>query len=601
MSKLPSLQDVDLDSVVDRVSSKQEEWASLSVQAKIKLLEALIETAKQNDQYAHDQSALSRGINLNNKDDQQMSAHVWATTLLPWASWLTDILIFFTGIQKNKGVLPKPSKVSKRPSGQLCCKIGPVDTISWLFLGTPTYEVILEESQTSPTQSQGPLTKPAGTVGILGAGNYDAAIDVLTALFIQNKVAVYKANPFGFPYISNLLKVLCQPLIEAGYLAVIDGGGDVGEALLKHPKVSEWYMTGSKHTFNSIMWGNPEGPQSETQAPKFDKPVVAELGGCSPVIIAPSKWSSMEMKLQIGNLAVFTMFNGGHICVRPQCIVTCKNWPQREEFVAGLKKKLEGIAPWRSFYPGSFNRTKHFADMLTAEGYDPNEFLLNETASFKAYGNGTLSDNNGINIAERCPTGCGKNEKRHPMVFAANVSPYSKTLKEEAFCPVLLEVCLDTPAEYDEFLAAASRFSNDTLVGNLTATIVAKDYKHPAVAKAVDHLKHGIVGVNVNGVNAIVQPGLFWGGGRASTIRDVQSGVGLFGNLYCLDKPVKALVTAPFFNMALMAQQVKDNGASQPTKLFSRLARTFLARRYWINPFKFIFWTIATSLALFNL
>ena len=59
------------------------------------------------------------------------------------------------------------------------------------------------------------------------------------------------------------------------------------------------------------------------------------------------------------------------------------------------------------------------------------------------------------------------------------------------------------------------------VTGNLTATLVAKPVSKPAsnaVEVAIDELKHGIVGLNVNGVNAIVSPCMFWGAGKGGCV-----------------------------------------------------------------------------------
>ena len=75
----------------------------------------------------------------------------------------------------------------KTPAGHHAVQVYPNNIKEKIFAGGMRAELYIESGA---CEQQNPLELPAGLVGILGAGNFDAPTDVLHALFLQVVVLV---------------------------------------------------------------------------------------------------------------------------------------------------------------------------------------------------------------------------------------------------------------------------------------------------------------------------------------------------------------------------------------------------------------------------
>uniref|UniRef100_A0A0G4I8P1 Aldehyde dehydrogenase domain-containing protein n=1 Tax=Chromera velia CCMP2878 TaxID=1169474 RepID=A0A0G4I8P1_9ALVE len=561
---------------VERVASNADRWRKLPPSEKVLILDEICDRFRAVEKDFVASAMVGRGTEWGAPGHDYMAGSTYVMTAVPFCNWLSELRRLFAYLDKHNGEMPKPQKIIKRENGGTAVKVGPADNFIWLFFGFPSCELHLPpgqkvEKQMSPCEGDG------GVVAVLGAGNYETPVDVMTALFVKNKVAIYKPNPVTQS--SNaILGLILKPLTDRNFLAITGASTEVASALVRHPKVTDVYITGSAMTYNRIVWGAPEAPSDWMEKkPLVEKPVVAELGGNAPVIVTPSLWGPIETTLQAQHLAVFSTLNGGHVCARPQTIVTCKNWAQRERFLQTLKKTLSGGAAITTYYPGTPEKIQAFASILKKEGKKEEEIFLKEPNSTAVF------------------------PSRTPSIFCTDVGTESETLNMEAFCPVLTEVCLDTEPTAEAFLPVATKFVNEKLTGNLAATIVWKDNskEKPIVETAVDTLKHGAVGVNVNAGNVMVYPELFWGAGRGSTKGDVKSGIGKFGNIFGIVNAQKAVVRAPFYNPAVLAQRAAvPSTATKVLRIFRRLALALLARARNFGVTRWLFWAAALSCAL---
>jgi len=101
------------------------------------------------------------------------------------------------------------------------------------------------------------------------------------------------------------------------------------------------------------LWGDADKkprPDSKIQ-PVLSKPVIAELGGVNPVIVVPGEWTAEQLRAHAQQLVVQKMANNGHFCTSPQILVTCKNWPERLEFLAQIRNFLQEYPGTKTFYP----------------------------------------------------------------------------------------------------------------------------------------------------------------------------------------------------------------------------------------------------------
>src|SRR5205085_11580704 len=105
---------------------------------------------------------------------------------------------------------------------------------------------------------------PEGGVSlILGAGNVSSIppMDYLYKAFADGNVCMIKMNPVN-EWVGPHLERAFKPFVDAGYLRIAYGGGDVGAYLAGHAAVDDIHITGSNHTHDLIVCG-PPGPERE--------------------------------------------------------------------------------------------------------------------------------------------------------------------------------------------------------------------------------------------------------------------------------------------------------------------------------------------------
>ncbi|KAL8437708.1 hypothetical protein ACSSS7_000733 [Eimeria intestinalis] len=317
---------VDVNGVVSRVAAKKGEWAALAPARKLELLDLLLDNLNANLELLQEASKEKRdgppetapSYAALSKDEAKAlqnaskAAHYlhsamvgsWgACTLMLFSlrgffaaqksrelisNWLGVIREYFDAVVKT-GAPPPPMSVRELPAekGQpqrFAVKVGPKGLLHTTLVTYGSMELIVE----GPVEQELLHQRPAGVTAVLGAGNFDGPVDLLTSLFIENKVCVYKSSPMNTLLLKPMKRIFA-PLLEHDYAAILIG--DVAEAqiLLHHPEVEKWYMTGSAATAYRIIWGEPTPPQPPAK-PLLDKPMTVELGNCTPWIVCPGKW-----------------------------------------------------------------------------------------------------------------------------------------------------------------------------------------------------------------------------------------------------------------------------------------------------------------------
>ncbi|CDJ50326.1 hypothetical protein, conserved [Eimeria brunetti] len=350
--------------VVSRVAAKKDEWASLPPEKKLNILDLLMDNLNANCEELQAASIAKRDGEGNassspsyaSLDPQNLKVLQYCSSASHWlhsgmliSNWLGIIREYYEAIIKT-GAPPQPLQVREAPTPEgkpqrYFVKVGPRGLLHSTLVTCGSMEVMVE----GPVEEELIHQRKAGVAAVLGAGNFDGPVDLLTSLFIENKVCIYKVSPFNSVLLSPLNKIFL-PLIENDYAAFICGGVEEGSALLKHPEVDKWFMTGSAATAYRIIWGTPK-PPAPPAVPIFDKPMTVELGNCTPWIVCPGKWSYRQLKWHAAAIAAAMTFNGAHICVHPQVLITCKNWSQREEFLRLIRMYLEDIHYVGCYYP----------------------------------------------------------------------------------------------------------------------------------------------------------------------------------------------------------------------------------------------------------
>jgi aldehyde dehydrogenase (NAD(P)+) len=360
------------------------------------------------------------------------------------------------------------------------------------------------------------------TVLVLGAGNIAAipAMDVVTKLFNEGKVCLLKMNPVN-AYLGPLIEAAFAEPIRRGFLAVVYGGADEGAYLAQHPGIDEIHLTGSDRTYDQIVWG-PPGPERESRkarnAPVTTKPVTAELGNVSPMLVVPGPYSDRELAFQAESIAGAVVMNAGFLCNSPRVLITPKGWSGRGRLLSALEHTLALAPVRRAYYPGAEQRWRDLsAGRPTAR---------------------TIGTAGPGQLPWTIFPGLDATDSRE------------RAFSTEPFCSIVseTEVGSDDPVE---FLERAVDFANNRLWGTLSADLVIHPtaLKDPRIAEAAERaiarLRYGTVGVNSWSGFAFAYATPPWGAYPGSEPADIQSGTGWVHNTAMLEGVEKSVLRHP--------------------------------------------------------
>ena len=329
-----------------------------------------------------------------------------------------------------------------------------------------------------------------------------------------------KPNPVN-EYLGPLIEHGFKALIEPGFLQVVYGSGDQGAYLSHHPQVDELHMTGSHHTFETIVFGSgPQGQQRKAaRDPVITKRFTAELGNITPIIVVPGDWSSNEIESQGVKIASWLVYNGGYACTTPRLIVQSKNWSHRQALNQSIAQAFTQVDTRYAYYPSSEEVQGRFVaahpDALQignpGQGHLPWTFI---------------TDVDSQNVDDIC-------------------------FSDEPFCSLFSETSIEAET-VTQFIDRAVSFVNENVWGTLHAIIIVnpQSLKDPhvvvAVENAIQNLRYGTVSVNQYPAISYYVGLTTWGGFAGQDIYDIQSGIGFVNNTLMFSNPQKSVLRAPF-------------------------------------------------------
>ena len=483
-------------------------WAQVSPAERLHLLELVRENMRAyKDELAAADAAMKNELIGANRVSTTEAA---TSTIVPVGNVINACIDLYEAILHDE--MPQPLEVVERPGGRTDLKMFPrnaqerlmnTGTVGWLRVkGKP--------------EQVNPYDRKPGIIGVLGAGNFSSAIEMVKGLFVANCAVVHKPH-HNNAATDKVWAKIWAPLVEIGALAFADG--DQSRALTADERLDSIYFTGGVKTAKVI--------EKAT-----DAVLVSELGGNNPCIVVPGDrvWTQAELQHQAIELVTLSKLNGGAVCGRAQTIVTSKHWAQREAFLDAVRKAIAEDTPADStYYPGADAVAQGFVDAYRGKA----EVLKPE-------------------------------QGMHPksdFVFIPNAGEDSYATHNEAFCQILSEVALDVPAVPDQFLKAATKFCNETLLGSLAAMILIDEDAKAAYADALDQalldLRYGAIAVNNIPPNCWWNPWLSWGGNEEG--RELESGRGNFGNVGCFENVEKAILISPFMSAGHMMHTHKHD------------------------------------------
>lgn len=511
-----------LDQAITSLGSGARAWADLSLSQRAQLLER-----------THKSIALSvarwtriasdiKGV----ESDSPLVGEEWTSG--PYAA-LTGFSAVAASLRKlAAGASPVDGiEKSETAGGRLRWKVLPADLREWvLFHGFSGEVWTLPGVSAEQVRSESGLgALQLGTVGgvglVLGAGNITSIgpLDVLTELVAHNRTCILKINPTLAPLLTVYREAL-GPLIEADLLRVVQGGAEVGGYLSSHPEITHVHITGSAATHDRIVWGDADTREPRSGAPVLDKPITSELGGVSPVIVVPGRWSKADLKYQAENIATMRLHNAGHNCIAAQTVVIDADWRQREEFLQELRSALERIEHRDPWYPGGHSRLRQAeSDHAHVETFSQGRRLLVSIDSDE--------------VAEIETT----------EYFAAVLGVKAITVDSRA-------QEASQPSRAAAFLRLAVDYANDRLTGTLGANVVIAPNDRKALGSQFDaeieRLHYGAIGINAWTGLAFLTSTATWGAYPGHSLDDVQSGIGVVHNGLLIPHTERTVISGPF-------------------------------------------------------
>ena len=516
-----------IESAIAELQKGSAAWSALTVGQRVTLLRGVRRTVAANARAWARAAVRSKHLS----DDHPLRGEEWLSGPYATLGALDAYIETLDRIANGRNPLDGLT-VDRTASGQTRVHAFPLEGIDKLLLSGFTGEVWLTPGVTpGDARARAGLAQrsPADTDGgiglVLGAGNITSipVLDVLYELLAHDRVVLLKVNPTQDALVPVFEKALA-PLIAPGFLRIVRGAGDVGAYLTAHDAFAHVHITGSAPTFDAIVWGT--GPQAKRRKrenrPRLKKPITAELGGVSPIIVVPGHWSDEDLRFQAEHVATMRLQNGGHNCIAGQVVLLSRDWAQKDQFLIELRRAY-ALAPERPiWYPRSDERMAQAADAY------PDALVL----------------------ADRLLVEIGESD---------DPSALEQT---EYFAPVLgVEQLAGTG---QAFLDAAVAHANEKLQGTLGANVLIDPATEASLGagfeRAITALHYGSIAINTWTAFGFITPTVTWGAFPGNTLADVGSGLGVVHNALLLADVERSVVRGPFRPFPRSASIVRDGG-----------------------------------------
>lgn len=308
-----------------------------------------------------------------------------------------------------------------------------------------------------------------GVCAGIGAWNYPIQIALWKSApcLAAGNCMVYKPSEFTPLHSTVLADIYAQAGVPAGVFNVIQGGGEVGAYITKHPGIAKVSFTGQVSTGKKVA-GSAAGEM---------KYVTMELGGKSACVILPDA----DIDQAVDGAMMANFFSTGQVCTNGTRVFIPRD--MKADFESRLLEKMQYIRAGdlhdlsTNFGPlvskPHFDKVKSYIEhgikddkaRLLCGGTDTPSWLASHSNS--AYKNGYWIQ---------------------PTVFT-NCTDDMKIVKEEIFGPVMSILTYDSVEE-------VVRRANNSEVG-LAAGVFTKDLN--SAHKVIAQLEAGITWVNTWG------------------------------------------------------------------------------------------------------
>ena len=350
---------------------------------------------------------------------------------------------------------------------------------------------------------------------VLGAGNVSSIplLDTIYHLVAKRSVVYIKLNPVN-EYLLPVYEKIFKNFIDLGYVVVSKGSLEESQYMVEHKGINHIHLTGSDETYENIVYGKKLNDEEKKvkNLPKINKKSFSsELGNVTPIVIHPGKWSNSELKFQARKIITSKLNNGGFNCISAQVVILPDSWKHTEKLMKYVKYYMKKVDDRYSYYPKSIE-------------------LLNKLDQDKSYER--LND-------ESCAT----------PHLAREIKSYSKYETSEVWGTSIYFKKIEYINESD-YSDKVIDYCNNTLWGNLGATVLFKKYKTkkniPITNKYVDKLQYGTVAINEWSAIGFIIPALPWGGYPGNRDNDIQSGKDFVHNSLFFESVQNGVVYSKF-------------------------------------------------------
>lgn len=198
-----------------------------------------------------------------------------------------------------------------------------------------------------PARAVGPkpdlrrMLVPIGPVAVFGASNFPLAFsvaggDTASALAAGCPVVckAHPSHPGTSEYVAQAIHAALKKVgLPAGVFSLLHGGVEVGQALVKHPKISAVGFTGSQRAGRALF--------DLAAARPNPIPVYAEMGSVNPLFVTPGALAERGDALAEGYAASLTL-GVGQFCTNPGVIVGVAS-PAFDSFLKKVAEKLQTV------------------------------------------------------------------------------------------------------------------------------------------------------------------------------------------------------------------------------------------------------------------
>ena len=235
-----------------------------------------------------------------------------------------------------------------RSNGEFARTTGQLRAFAEMLKEGSWVEAIISNPEGKPDIRR--MQLPFGPVAVFGASNFPFAFstaggDTASALAAGAPVVV-KSHPLhagtGELVAEAIIKAAKKTGMPDGVFSNLNSSGkEVGEWLVKHPKIKAVGFTGSFNAGTALTKLAAERPEPI--------PVYAEMGSINPVVVLPS---ALEKNAEdwAAQYAGSITAGSGQFCTNPGLILGLKS-PKMDDFTRFLGEKIQEVAPAAMLHP----------------------------------------------------------------------------------------------------------------------------------------------------------------------------------------------------------------------------------------------------------